>query len=352
MLRVFTAASGCRRGVIAGRVASRLLLITGALVVVLGAAPAPPAVEPPVGTGSPLAETEFPAWAYAWEPDYRAPPADNLPQSVPGSSRRFSAADARNLFLAPDWHPADHPRMPRVVARGRRPAVRACGVCHRAEGTGGPENSSLAGLPASYIVRQMTEFKSGARTFSGPRRSPVLLMIAVAKAATDAEVREAAAYFAAVRPKPLIKVVETDVVPQTYIAGSFRVIVPGGGREPIGPRIIEVPADVRRFELRDTRVTFRAFAPRGSITRGAALVNRPRAGTTVTCARCHGADLKGTAQVPGIAGRSPSYLVRQLQDFKSGARRGEGRPQMAATVEHLSSGDMLAVAAYLATLAP
>ena len=300
----------------------------------------------------PAAAADFPSWAYAWDPGYKAPPADDLPRHVPGSAQTFSTADARNLFAAPDWHPADHPRMPPVVARGRRPAVRACGVCHRAEGTGGPENSSLAGLPFAYIVQQMADFRSGARTFSGPRRGPVLLMIAVAKAATDAEVRSAAAYFAALRPKPLIKVVETDVVPHTYIAGSFRVIVPDGGTEPIGSRIIEVPEDVGRFELRDTRARFRVFAPRGSLARGAALVGTPRAGTRVTCARCHGAKLTGTSQVPGIAGRSPSYLVRQLHDFKSGARKGSGRAPMGATVAPLSSDDMLAVAAYLASLAP
>lgn len=295
---------------------------------------------------------DFPAWAYAWAPDYKAPPADDVPRSVPGSARSFSVADARNLFLAPDWHAADHPRMPPVVARGRKPNVRACGVCHRAEGTGGPENSSLAGQPYAYIVQQMADFKSGARTFSGPRRSPVVLMIGVAKAATDTEVNEAAAYFSTLRPKPLIKVVEADTVPETYIAGSFRVMVPNGGREPLGTRIVEVPTDFRRFELRDTRVTFRAFAPYGSIARGSALVNTPREGTTFTCVRCHGQGLTGTSQVPGIAGRSPSYIVRQLYDFKSGARHGSGRAQMRAVVEPLSSTDMLSIAAYLATLTP
>ena len=91
--------------------------------------------------------------------------------------------------------------------------MRACGSCHRTEGTGGPENASLAGLPASYIVQQMADYKSGARKFSGPQRSPVLLMSAMAKTATDEEVQAAAAYFSFLKPKPNIKVVETDTVP-------------------------------------------------------------------------------------------------------------------------------------------
>ena len=32
----------------------------------------------------------------------------------------------------------------------------ACGFCHRADGLGEPESASLAGLPAEYIVRQVT----------------------------------------------------------------------------------------------------------------------------------------------------------------------------------------------------
>ena len=303
----------------------------------------------------------FPAWAYAWDPAYHAPPADNTPVRLSGSSASYSVADARNLFRAPDWHPRDHPPMPPVVASGRRPAVRACGVCHRAEGTGGPENASLAGLPAAYISAQMADFKSGARRFSGPRRAPVLLMIEAARAATPGEVAEAAAYFSSLRPKRLIDVVESAMVPRTYIAGSFHVELANAGgasaqaaaaREPIGQRIVEVPQDVRRFELRDTQSRFRAHVPPGSQALGRQLVETPRADTQVACRYCHGAGLRGTGRVPGIAGRSPSYVMRQLYDFRSGTRRGEGRAQMAAVVAPFSTDDMLAIAAYLATLTP
>jgi cytochrome c553 len=137
----------------------------------------------------------FPAWAYPWAPDFKVPPDDGIPRQVPGSTATFTITQERDLFFSPDWHPANHPLMPEIVARGRQPDVRACGSCHRTEGTGGPENASLAGLSAAYIVQQMADYKSGARRFSGPQRSPVLLMIAIAKAASDAEVQAAAAYF-------------------------------------------------------------------------------------------------------------------------------------------------------------
>ena len=97
----------------------------------------------------PSVSDSFPAWAYPWDPAFVVPPADDVPQHLPGSSAAVSWKQARDLFVAPDWHPDAHPAMPDVVASGRKPDVRACGSCHRAEGTGGPENSVLAGLPTA-----------------------------------------------------------------------------------------------------------------------------------------------------------------------------------------------------------
>jgi cytochrome c553 len=304
-----------------------------------------------VAAGSPSPEA-FPPWAYTWDPNFKAAPADDELHQEPGSAAAFSFVQARDLFFSPDWHPRDHPPLPDVVARGRKPEVCACGCCHRAEGTGGPENSSIAGLPPTYIVQQMADFKSGARKFSGPQRAPVRLMIATAKAATEAEVQSAANYFAALKLKPNIKLVESATVPKTYIAGNFFAFAKGGGTEQLGQRILEVPVEVEQFELRDSRAEFVVYAPLGSVARGEALVKTGGGGRTVACAVCHGADLKGLGPVPGIAGRSPSYAVRQLYDFKHGARAGSGSVLMKPTVEHLSFDDMIALAAYLASLPP
>jgi cytochrome c553 len=294
----------------------------------------------------------FPAWAAPWEPDFKVPPADDVPQQLPGSSSAFSWNQARDLFVAPDWHPQDHAPMPPVVATGRKPEVRACGSCHRAEGTGGPENSSLAGLPAEYFIQQMADIKSGARKFSGPQRSSITLMTNSAKAMTDAEVKEAAEYFSALKPKRNIKVVEGDTIPKPYIARLFFAKLPEGGTESLGKRIVEMPDDVEQFELRDTRTLFTAYVPVGSVARGKSLANTGDAGTTIPCATCHGPELKGSGPIPGIAGRSPSYIVRQLYDFKHGGRSGAGSLQMKPTVEKLSADDMIAIAAYVASLAP
>lgn len=298
-----------------------------------------------------------PAWAYPVKPPgFQPPPDDGTLRRVPGSTAAFTLSQLRDLFLAPDWHPDDHAPMPEVVARGRRPEVYACGFCHRAEGPGGPENSRLAGLPAAYIVQQMADFKSGARGTSVPNRLPTTAMIALAKAATDAEVAAAAAYFAAIPPRPTIRVVETATVPKTHVAGWILAVDSGGEREPIGARIIELPEDPEQFEHRDSRARFLAYAPVGSILRGETLATTGGAHRgeqrTVPCATCHGPGLKGLGPVPGIAGRSPSYVVRQLWDFQHGARAGAGSVLMRPTVERLTLDDMIALAAYVASLAP
>ncbi len=214
--------------------------------------------------------------------------------------------------------------MPDVVAHGDPPEVRACGSCHRAEGTGGPENASLAGLPAEYIVQQMADFKSGARKFSGPLRIPVTLMIDTARAASDAEVQAAANYFSALKPKPIIKVVESDTAPRTELVRVFYKLDPKGGTEPIGRRIVEVPADAQQFELRDLRAHFIAYVPKGAVARGEALVKGEDEGAPTQCGACHSPDLTGGGPIPAIAGRSPSYIVRQLYDIKAGDARRRG----------------------------
>jgi cytochrome c553 len=296
--------------------------------------------------------SSFPAWAYPWVPDFKVTPADDVPQHVPDSAASFTIKQERDLFFVPDWHPEDHPAMPDVVAHGRTPDVRACGSCHRAAGTGGPENASLAGLPAAYIVQQIEDYKSGARKFAGPQRGPSVLMTAIAKASNEEEIKSAAAYFSALKPATNIKVVETDTVPVTQIARVFYMLVKDGGTEPIGQRIIETPVDAAQFEHRDTRSQFIAYAPKGSVAKGEVLATTGGAGITTPCITCHGPDLRGVAPIPGIAGRSPSYLVRQLYDFQQHARAGSTGAPMAPVVEKLSPDDMISLAAYVTSLTP
>ena len=56
------------------------------------------------------------------------------------------------------------------------------------------------------------------------------------------------------------------------------------------------------------------------------------------------------AMAPGIAGRSPSYLGRQLYDFHTGSRHGEMAAPMQPVVAKLKPADLVNLTAYLASL--
>ncbi len=312
-----------------------------------------PAAQNPVGTKA-LREPP-PYWAYALNPPATAPAAAQTPdptlRHVPGSEAAFTVEQTRNFFSPPDWHPAEHPAMPEIVSHGRAPDVFACGYCHLPNGEGRPENSSLAGLPVPYMVQQLADFKSGLRKSSEPKHGPTAAMIAYETKATGKEIQAAAEYFSALKPKPWIRVVETDVVPTTHVAGWMLVPSGGAAMEPIGARIIETPENLERTELRDDRSGFIAYVPVGSIKKGEALANGTSS-KTLRCATCHGPGLRGQGKIPALAGRSPSYIVRQLYDIQSAARTGAAVHVMKPVVIKMTIDEMEALAAYTASLNP
>ena len=321
-------------------VRSRRLLAAAALAVL--------AFIPAQGSGQ--AGEAPPAWLY---PDFIRDPIsqDPTPRHVPGSDVTYTDAQVRDAFVVPDWRPGDHPPMPPVVATGRKPDVRACGYCHYASGQGRPENAPLAGLSAEYIIEQMSDYKSDTRKAMTGADSR-WQMNAFAKAATAAEVKEAAEYFSKLTYKPWIKVVEADTVPAFRWETGLPVQVPGQHDQPLGKRIIEMPADAVRTGLRDPASPFVAYVPRGAVARGKTLVDTG-GGKTLPCAACHGADLKGMNPAPPIAGRSPTYLARALYDFKGGGRNGPGGAQlMKPMAANLTLDDMIDIAAYVGTLKP
>jgi len=294
----------------------------------------------------------LPVWAYPVNPPGIKPaPDDGVLKRVPNSAAAYTLTQIRDLFSPPDWHPDNHPSMPDVVGRGNKPGQFACGYCHLPNGLGRPENASLAGLPAGYIAQQVADFKSGVRKSSEPASLPVNLMVAVAKLVSEEDTKIAAEYFASLKPAPWIRVVETATVPKTKVGGWMLIADESGGTEPIGQRIIEMPENLERTELRDSASGFIAYVPVGSLRKGEVLITNG-AGKTTPCAICHGAELKGLGPVPALAGRSPSYIMRQLYDFRHGVRDGPWAALMKAVVAGLSEGDMVAIAAYTASLAP
>ena len=63
-------------------------------------------------------------------------------------------------------------------------------------------------------------------------------------------------------------------------------------------------------------------------------------------------NLKGLGPVPGIAGRSPSYLMRQMYDMQQGTRHGVWTELMKPVVSNLTESDLMAISAYAASLKP
>jgi cytochrome c553 len=296
----------------------------------------------------PAMAAELPEWAYPVAPPPGAPPDNTVKKTLPGSTKSYTAAQINDRFGPPDWYPEDHPTMPSIVAEGKKPNAFACDLCHLTNGAGHPESAGVAGLPAGYIVRQMAEFKAGVRK---GMRAPV--MVQIASALSEEETKAAASYFASLKFPHFYKVVETDMAPKSYVgAGAMRFAAKEGGAEPIGNRIIEIPADEDRTEARDPRAEHIAYVPTGSIKKGEAIVTTGAGGKTIQCAICHGAELKGLGEVPPIVGRSPEYIYRQLNDIKIGARNGAMVPLMKAVVANLSDEDMVAISAYLVSKAP
>ena len=299
-----------------------------------------------------------PAWLFPIPPPSTPPSEaalqDPTPLHVPGSDVSFTLAQTRDLFAVPDWFPAEHAPMPDAVEFGRKPDAYACGFCHLPDGRGRPENATVAGLPAEYIVRQVQDYANHLRrsAWTDPPYKPTVLMLQVAEAVTAADLAAAAAYFAA---QPLhqrrAEVIEAVSIPRVHVAAWLYVADVDGGEEPLGERIVEMPLDFERHERRDPNTPYVAYVPLGSLEHGHAIATTARDGAP-TCTSCHGPDLRGVGLVPPLAGRSPTYLLRQLVAFRTGARGGDASVPMQPIVSTLEIGDMIAVAAYAGSLPP
>jgi cytochrome c553 len=261
-------------------------------------------------------------------------PPDTTPRTLPGSTASFTLAQIRDGFGPADWFPGDHPAMPPIVAQGRRDAmITACSLCHYPNGKGRPENAAVSGLPFSYIVQAMTDFKSDARKSSDPRKTNTNRMIAFAKGMTDEEIKAAATYFSSMKWTPWIRVVESDDAPKTRIAGGLFIAIEGAdaGKEPLGQRIIETPENGETTEtLRNPRSGFVAYVPMGSVKKGEALATRGQCasatgesrGTRSRPDRGSFTDVHGATDVRHAARHAQRRLVRADEACRRAAERG------------------------------
>jgi len=309
----------------------------------------------------PAADEPFWAWGWNSANDARPPggaPADPTEKhTVPGSTLVVARAEI-TAYSPPDWFPADHPAaVPQIALHGdMQRMINACTFCHLPSGVGRAENGNISGLPVEYFKQQILEFKSGQRISSDPRKTNTNTMIGFAKAMTDDEVDQAAKYFAQLKqPADWFKVTEAATVPKTFGNGNWLVVAEGAaaGTEPIGNRIVETPVSPDDQEKwRNPHSGFNIYVPPGSIAKGKQLVENGGNGRFTACTVCHGADLRGVGPVPPLAGRSPSYIARQLYDMQNGNRSGTWTQLMAPVVAALEPSDLVNMAAYLSSLKP
>ena len=171
-------------------------------------------------------------------------------------------------------------------ARARKIVSGVCFVCHGMEGESASEAfPRLAGQHAQYIAKQLDNFKSGKRKSTA--------MAALVANLTPDEMLAVGRYFE---------------------------------RQPHAP---EPPAN---------RVL--ADAGREIYHRG-----NPATGVTA-CASCHGAEAKGTAVLPRLAGQFAGYTQSQLQHFHQRERTNDNAV-MQAIAQRMSPQEMAAVAEYL-----
>jgi cytochrome c553 len=295
----------------------------------------------------PVVAAEYPSWAYPDDVPDR-PVTSSAPVHVPGSRLSLTQDVINNPYFVPDWYPETHPPMPAIVARGREPAIEACGLCHLPIGEGHPESGGLSGESVDYIEGQIADFKAGLR------HSPITgKMVAFAKALTPEEAHAAALYFASLKRQKWNRVVEADRMVKVVIGPHGQMLaVPGGGEVPRPYPIVVLQTDPELTEARASKAGFTAYVPVGSLEKGKTFVETGGGGKSIPCALCHGPGLKGAGDTPPIAGRSPLTIFRNLNDFKAGNRGGDRAAPMAAVVANMTSDEMIAIAAYVGSLDP
>lgn len=174
------------------------------------------------------------------------------------------------------------------LAKGQALAT-TCQACHTADGSRGlPANPILQGQHPEYLVKQLTEFKSGKRNNA--------IMMGFAATLSDEDMRHVAAFYASKTAKP------------GFAANKDTLA--------LGEQIY-----------------------RGGIT-----------GKQVpACAACHAPNGAGMpAQYPRMGGQHAEYTEAQLLTFRSGARGNNA--QMMAIAGRLNDAEIKAVADYIAGL--
>jgi cytochrome c553 len=166
-----------------------------------------------------------------------------------------------------------------------------CAACHGADGNSSNAAwPSLAGQHATYIYKQLTDFKEGRRNDA--------TMIGMVALLNDEDMKNIAAYFESQQAK----------------AVAF------------DPDLIAVGENIYRGGITEIGVA--------------------------ACMSCHSPSGKGNGPAgwPSLKGQHSQYLVVQLQNFKQGLRANDSGKMMRNVAARMSDMEMKSVAAYIAAI--
>jgi cytochrome c553 len=171
-----------------------------------------------------------------------------------------------------------------------------CAACHGVDGNSlVPMYPSLAGQNASYIAKQLADFKTG-MTSGGDKGRVDPIMGGMTMALNEQDMHDLGAYYSAQMLKAA-----------------------GGETSEIGKKLY--------------------FG--GDVERG-----------ITACIACHGADAKGMSQAgfPSVAGQSATYLKSQLEKFRDGARNNDKNAMMQNIAFKLEDAEIAALVKYMASI--
>ena len=172
------------------------------------------------------------------------------------------------------------------LAKGATISATVCGACHTADGSRGiPTNPILQGQHVDYLVKQLTEFKSGKRDNA--------IMKPMASMLSDDDMRNVAAFYASKSAKP-------------------------------GQSKVKATVDLGQKIWRG----------------GIAEKNVP------ACAGCHGPAGAGVpAQYARLGGQHAEYVSAELMLFRAGKRANS--TQMTTIAARMSDAEIAAVSDYV-----
>ena len=176
------------------------------------------------------------------------------------------------------------------AAVGRSKAA-ICATCHGAEGNSElPMNPKLAGQNATYITKQLMDYKSGVR--SNPTMSAMVLNL------SEQDMQDISAWYS-----------------------SQQVTLQGAD-----PKFVELGESLYRAGIKELAVP--------------------------ACSACHSPTGRGNAPAgfPSLGGQHAEYTLQQLKDFRAGVRQNDESSMMRIVVERLTDRELEALASYVSGL--